>query len=495
VRVPFPVHIPLAGATGFAVLLLAVQLFQGTSFLFALCCFLFIIIATLAFNLAGGFSRPSGAYVFFYSLLAVIFGLVSKAVLGEPADSNLLAPQLTIEVFLGGITAMLAAVYISRKLTRRQGLLQNLIPESKMQNAIAGCMVTGLIVSAIFTFVPKENGSFLSALAQVNRFLPMAMILGVVHEIRKSGGTRSISVPVLISAIVIFASGLIGYSKEGIFTPLLCWFVAAGSQGFKPAFHKVIAGSALVLFMIIFLVPYAQLGRHSERSSWDLLMNLGQVRSEYKAHEEESYADQGPGYFNSPQGFMDRLQMISVDDGLIELTERHGPFGLTPIVANFENLVPRVFWPNKPTINFGNLYAHEIGGLADDDVSTGISFTPSGEAYHLARWFGVFLVAPALWIILFVLFDSLCGDTRLSPWGLLMTALFGHMAPEGMLGGVIYTLGFGTFGVLIAALSAAYVMPIVGTLFKGPEKTQMIRNRLLPARQRQPLTGDSSQAG
>lgn len=494
-RVPFPVHIPLAWATGFALLLLAVQLLEGTAVLFAICSFLFVVIATLTFNLAGGFSRPSGAYVFFYSLFGVVLGLMWKAVLGERADSNLLLPQLTIQVFLGAITAMLGAVYLSRKLTRRQGLLQNLIPESRMQNATVGCMVTGLVITAVLLFVPKGSGSFLSALAQVNRFLPVAMMLGVVHEIRRSGGTRSINASVLISAAAIFLVGLMGYSKEGMFTPILCWFVAAGSQGYKLSLQKIVAGSALVLLMIIFLVPYAQLGRNSERSNWDLLTSLGQVRSEYQASTDESNSDNGTTYFNSPQGFFDRLQMISVDDALIELTERNGAFGLTPIIAGFENLVPRFFWPNKPSIGYGNLYAHEIGGLPEDDTTTGVSFSPSGEAYHIARWAGVFLVAPILWIMLFVLFDSLCGDTRLSPWGLLMTAYFGHAAPEGMLGGVIYTLGFGTFGILIAALSAAYVMPIIGTLVKGPEKTRMIRSRLLRTVRDRAIAGDASQAG
>jgi hypothetical protein len=492
VRVPFPVHIPLVGATGFAVLLFAVQLLQGTSVLFAICSFLFIVIATLTFNLAGGFSRPSGAYVFFYALFGAVLGLTWKAVLGERADSNLVVPQLTIQVFLGGITAMLIAVYISRRLTLRRGLLQNLIPESKMQNATVGCMATGLAVTALFLLIPKGSGSFLSALAQVNRFLPMAMILGVVHEIRKSGGTRSISAPVLISGLAIFLIGLVGYSKEGIFTPILCWFVAAGSQRYRLSFHQILTGSMLVLLMIMFLVPYAQYGRNAGQSSFTLLSNLGQVRSEYNAGAEDNFADSSQGYFNSPQGFFDRLQMISVDDALIEVTERKGTFGLAPIAAGFENLVPRVFWPNKPSIGYGNVYAHEIGGLPEDDTTTGVSFSPSGEAFHIARWMGIFLVAPILWIMLFVLFDSLCGDTRLSPWGLLMTAYFGHAAPEGMLGGVIYNLGFGIFGILVAALSAAYVMPIIGTLFKGPEKTRMIQTPLMRTTRRRVLADGSS---
>jgi hypothetical protein len=311
----------------------------------------------------------------------------------------------------------------------------------------------------------------------------MAMILGVIHQIRKSGGKSSLSIPVLLSGGAIFAQGLLVYSKEGMFTPLVCWLVAAASQRYKLSFLHIAGGIAGVVFMFLFLVPYSQYGRNlvsTDQTLYDriststgLLSNLGQVRQEYDVSNDEAYSD-SPGYFNTSQGFMDRLQMISVDDGLIAVTERTGTFGYLPVIFGFENLVPHVFWPSKPSIGFGNLFAHEIGGLPEDDYTTGISFSPSGEAYHLGRWQGVFLVAPLLWIMFFTLFDSLCGDTRLSPWGLMMTAYFSHMAPEGMLDGIIYTMGYGTLGLVVAALSAAYVMPIIGTLVKGPENTLLV---------------------
>src|SRR5215469_335127 len=473
---------------GFALVLFGVQIWQGTSVLFAICSLLFIVVATFAFNLAGGFSRTSGAYIFFYSLLGVIVGLCCKAILGERADSNLLVPELTIKVFLGGITAMLGAVFISRKLTARRPLLRNLVTDANMQNATVGCLVTGLVLSAILTLADKGSGTVLSALAQINRFLPMAMILGVVHEIRKSGGTRSVNIPVLLAGAAIFGTGLIGFSKEGMFTPVACWMVAAGSQRYKLSLFQIAGGFGAVALMFLFLVPYSQYGRNAVAkdltfsarlaSISDLLSNLGEVRQEYNANEEEGYSDSRQ-YFNKPQGLFDRLQMISVDDMLVEVTERKGTFGYLPVIAGFENLIPRAFWPNKPSIGFGNLFAHEIGGLPEDDTTTGISFSPSGEAYHLGRWVGVFLVAPALWIMLFTLFDSLCGDTRVTPWGLLLTAYFAHAAPEGMLDSIIYTLGFGTLGLLFAAFSAAYMMPIVGTLVKGPEKRLLLRTPLV----------------
>jgi hypothetical protein len=461
---------------------------EGTSLLFAVCCFLFINIATIAFNVAGGFTRPSGAYVFFYAVLTVLLGLVWKAYIGEAADSNLTTPLLTISVFLGGISSMLAAVFISRKLTTKRAILRNMVTDADMRNATVGSMFIGILLLIILSVVPHGEGSVLSALTQLNRFLPMAIVLGTIHQIRKSGGTSSVSIPVLVSGAVIFGVyGLLYFSKEGMFIPILSWAVAAASQRYNLSFYKIAVGAGVIFFMFHFLVPYSQYGRNfrDEDSTFSqkldvaisLLSNLEDVRQESATTETEAVERGETSYYNTPQGFFDRLQMISVDDALISYTDQSGTIGYAPIIMGFENLVPHFLWKNKPTIGFGNDYAHELGHLAEDDFTTGISFSPSGEAFHIDRWTGVLIVAPILWIMLFTLFDSLCGDVRSSPWGLLAIAYFAHMAPEGMLGGVIYMLGFTTVGIVFVAVTAEYILPLIGTLIVGPEQRRIVRVR------------------
>jgi hypothetical protein len=497
-RIPFPERISLTFTLIFAIVLCGLQQLQGTGALFSLCAFLFIVIAAIAFNVAGGFTRPSGGYIFFYAVLGVIVGLFWKAFLGEAADTNLKAPLLTMQVFLGGITSMLAAAYISRKFSRKQAFLQNAVKDKDLKNATIGCIVSGLVISVLFAALPRTNGSLLSALSQVNRFLPMAIILGTIHQIRKTGGTRGFSVITLLAIGSTFIlNGLLSFSKEGLFTPILCWTIAAASLHYRFRMYQLIVGVVIIAFMFRFLVPYAQLGRDlvpeeatfSDRISLttSLLSDIDTVRQDYSAQTDESYGDNAAGYYNSPQGFFDRLHMIAPDDGLINATELTQPFGLSPIYISIANLIPHVFWPDKPNMLAGNTYAHEVGGIiSDDDLTTGISFTPSGEAFHLARWTGIFILAPIIWSILFIIFDSLCGDTRKSPWGLLTIALFAHAAPEGMLTGAIYLMGYGTISIVFAAFAAAYVMPVFGTLIAGPERANQRRTtRLLTARNAQ----------
>jgi hypothetical protein len=482
----------------FAVILCAVQLLQGTKAIFSLCCFFYVLVAAYAFNVAGGFTRTSGAFIFFNAVLTVILGVCMKAYLGEAADSNLLSPLLTIRVYLSCMCMMCMAAYLTRKFATKRALLGKMVTDSNMQTATVGCLIAGILMSVAVLVIPSGSGSVLSALNQLNRFFPMAIILGVINSIRRSGGTRSINPPILISGSLMFLIGVFGFSKEGMIAPFACWLIAAASQRYKMSRWQL-AGIVLgTIFLFRYLVPYAQYGRNfrdedsgiSISTSLYLLSNLEYVREQYLEMSAFSYEERVSGYYNTPQGFFDRLQMVAIDDALIDNTERFGTFGIYPLVASFENLVPHFIWKDKPAVFFGNVYAHQIGMLAPDDDSTGISFSPASDAFHEASWYGIFIWSPLMFFLLFVVFDSICGDVRKTPWGILVMVLYAHMAPEGGLGGITYMLGYTTLGILFAAVMGSYAMPLLGTLFIGPEGIQLRRGapiQSVPNRLRMPF--------
>lgn len=478
IRLSLPERIPLSYTLIFASMLFLLQQMEHTSLYFSACSFLFIMIVTQAFNVAGGLTRPSGGYIFFYATLAVIVGLCVKAILGERGDSNLMRPHLTITVYAVSSVMLLLVALATRRFAKRRPILKNLVGDNNLPNATIGCLVVGIFLTFATRATNRGSGTAWSALIQINRFCELAILLGVTNVIRRSGGRRSINIPVILSSITLFVvGGLFGFSKEALFTPVICWALAAAAQRFRITLQQLVFSGAAMAFMVYYMVPYSQYGRTQMRNGLgpslqvavNLLSDLTSVRAHYLAQTASDAADRSGGYFNRPQGLWDRLEMISYDDQLNDATERLGPEGYFPLLTDFENLIPHAFWPGKPSYLWGNIYAHEAGvNIAEDDMSTGISFSPTGEAYHLGKWVGIMVAAPLVWLATFVLFDSLCGDVRESPWGLLTLTYFAHIAPEGLLAGPIYAMGYISFAIAFAAATTGYVMPLVGSLFVGP---------------------------
>jgi hypothetical protein len=267
-------------------------------------------------------------------------------------------------------------------------------------------------------------------------------------------------------------------------TPFYCWLLPVGALRFRLSNWQAISCLLSLFIVFHYLVPFSQYGRGlvPENATFSqkvaiaapLLEHAEETRRLYNEEMSGATASEGDGeYYNEPQGFWDRLQFVSTDDPLINITDQGKVVGFAPLIESFVNAVPHFIWPNKPRPRFGgNYYAHEINGeqQGEGDTTTGISFSPTAEAYHIAKWTGVLVIAPLLWFVLFVVFDSLFGDLRVSPWGLLAMALISHVAPEGGLSIMIYLLTFGTEILVFCALFATWIAPIFAVPVLGSDR-------------------------
>lgn len=451
--------------------------------------FAFVILSVIAFNLAEGFSRLTGAYVFWYSTLIVIVGVTWKAALGEPADSNILDPLLDMALYTASMVMLLLVTILNRKMDFRSigtggGFVTG---ELNYTAAGLGCAVVYIAISYAPVFVGYGPGGIGSALAQVNVFGPLAIILATIGAIKDSGGRRSAS-SINIAVIAYFGYlGLTTFSKQLMLTPMVCWVVGAFYARLRVRFIHVVAIVLMGVLSFGFISPLSASRDLAEglddAGHFALVYYLITHWSFFQEHVKGLEEQQMQGteeYYNEAQGsLIERLSMIAPDDELITYSSQDHYEGMAPVYEYFGNLLPHFLSPNKRITFSGNYYAHEMGsGLAADDYSTGISFSPVAEAYHCEGWGGILWLLPAIWIILFSSVDFVVGDMAKYPWGLLVVVWFAHAAPEQLLGGMIYFIGYGNFGMFVAIIIVTRFAPILGTLFMG--KTPGTSARKMP---------------
>jgi len=475
-RIPFPDRVNPTHALIFATILAAVQVFEGTNPFFAGCVFCFILVATVAFNFTGGLVYPSGAFVFFNAFFTMVLPCVVKAVLRQPADSNLRSPLRTVEVYLCGMVAMLAAAAFSRRFRPRKAFIENMLPKESLRAAYIGSAVLSIFFGFYLTYFPNVGaGSFSSFLQQANRFPVLTFVLGVVYTIHRTGGRRSISIPLLCMIIFTSLNGLLSFSKELFLTPFFAWAITAALYQYRLHWINLVSFSVGLYLVVTFMVPYAAFGRSyvipgvsPVGVSVYLLTHMDEVRQGYA---EAFILPPNVRFYDQNLGLLSRLEVFSVDDALVDVTDREGAFGYQPLILAFANGIPHFLWPGKPVVFFGNDYAHEIGVLGDSDDSTGVSFSPSADAYHEGRLVGVLIVEPLVLMLIFLVLDSVIGNVRLNPVGLLTTILVSRAASEGALFGNISIIEQYLFTNVLVSWVCAYVLPVIGSAFTKPRSS------------------------
>lgn len=481
-RIPYPERLKWKSMLLYAVLLFVGEIATGTDIWFALLMLLFIVLFTAAVNKGGGLYYASGAYIFFNGALLILVGATYKVFLLEPGQSNLLAPITTMLAYCGGMAAMWAAVEASKRLTPRRGLLASFVNDQTMMQSAIGCFVLGTLLVVAFGGGIQQGGSIGAAVSETNRFPQFAIMLGVTYELRKSSGRRAWNWVVVTQLVILFALGVIASSKEGMFMGPVTWAVAAiaGGYNFKPRMLLMIGG--FTFFMLYYMVPYSQYVRNfrdkegsraaNQAVALQYIFHLNDVRELYlQQYEDPTIYTGGPHFFDRSQGIVDRLTAVGMDDAIVDRTQQGFVFGLYPTYHGIINTVPTFLWKNKPQFFGGNEYGRELGVLSPDDTSTGIAFSPQADAFHQARWFGIFVVMPLVCFTYFLANDTFAGSVRDSPWPLLLVILASHLAPEGGLDTMLLQVVEGSIGLFFMATVIRYVLPLVVRVMSGGEKT------------------------
>jgi hypothetical protein len=499
IRLSLPKRVPLPQAFAFATIFFAVELFQHTDVIFALLYFAFFILSCITFNVAEGFTRLTGAYCFWFSTLIVIFGVCWKVVVGEAAQTNLQVPILDMSLYALSMVMLLAVTVLNKKMDFRALGIGAGFSGNNLDLTIAGlgCIITALTIIFLGATFGQAQGGFISALAQINFFGPLGIILATAGALKDSGGRRSLNFVNTFALILFTLQGIVVFTKQGMLTPAVCYIIGVFYMRMRVRPIHVVAFILFIAFVFGFAGPLSD-ARDLQIPGGSITAQAGVVWyqvthwKEFRHHVElldsRSGHDNGaPTYFDKPQGAMiERLTMMPPDDRFNAYTAKGNYEGMAPIIEWIGNLAPRFLYPNKTNDYTGNYFAHKAGGyISADDTTTGISFSPVSSAYNCEGWGGILWLMPAIWIALFTSVDFVAGDLEKYPWGLLVVVWFGHAAPESLLSGMIYYIGYGNLGMLVAIVISTRLAPIVGSLFSG--KTVVVQTRAIDRRRITPL--------
>jgi hypothetical protein len=468
----------MAYVAGFATIMMLAMSIEGTNIVFTLIFCVHVLLSALAFNAAGGFSRVIGAYVFFYSLFTLIFGVTWKTILGQPADSRLGGPLLDVTLYTVSMALLLACVYVMRALDYRNISIAEKLQAGDINYSSVGlgCLVTALLIQFLDIAVGSAPGSLLSIANQLNVFLPLGILMSTIGAIKNSNGRSSVDMISGASLVLNLIMGTLAFSKQGMLEPLVCWLAGATYMRYRLTLINYIAFVPLLYFAFFLTGTLSTLRNDvTQNGSYDarltILINGVTHWDELKQRNRDAEVfriehTEGSTYFGTEQGgLIERLTMIPIDDTLFNFSAAGHYIGYQTILWDFGNWVPHFIWPDKHSGYQGNYYVHEMGGgLAEDDYTTGISFSPLAEAFHVDGWTGVIFLLPALWLMFFVATDLVVGDMHKSPWGLLPMILLAHAAPESLLSGLIQGIGYGTLSIAFAMFFSIKLAPIIGSV-------------------------------
>ena len=408
---------------GSALLLLCLQLMDGTAPLFAALVFLFAALTYFTVKTLGGVDTFSGILVTYLAAQHVLISQIAKVCFWQPADTKLRSPLVTMGAYAAAMGALWLAAAVSNRTGagRRRALF---IPNTDVRYLYWLAIASSVLAIAQRAVLMGVGGGGAAVtggiLGPINTlvFLPdLAIASGTAYMIRSSQGRRSFG-PLNGAIIVVMSSmGVLGTTRVAILGPIITYLLTCVAFRFRfRRSHLLVLG---VFFLIAqrLLFPLALMGRsiaHNSkvglRENWGASFNLLVSAVEDpsfipKAEAREEKQRHFFQYYGQAMPELDRYSMIIWADASITATLSHGTLGMTTIEPGFAVLVPRFIQPDKPFLNTGNFLAHRIPRwIPKSDVTTGISLGFIPDCFSSFGWAGVTVIPFLIGLGIFTLY-------------------------------------------------------------------------------------------
>lgn len=426
-----------------------------------------ILAAAVAFGLlairsAGGIKSAPGLLNFVLIAKFLLIAIILKAFTFQPTDSHLLAPRKTCEVMAVGFFALFLGSALFRRTTKIKGVVRS-VEETSLYLTLTivffiVCMSCALAILAFsVTNDQALTGGFWGIAHQFGSATSICIIPAMYYA-WSSGSRRFLSHPlVLVILACELLYGIATTSKLLVMEPVLCYFAVGFIRyGMKSKALWAIVGVGLAFYMTI-IYPYSQYVRDHGGRDGTLKERIEVIQEVFfNVSTDANFRDmvdlniQGGDFYLGKNSLhpLSRLAMIGEADLLISATDATSTYtGWETIVNGLKLMVPSFIMPDKPISGGGNRLGHIAGQLAEDDLTTQVSFGFMANLYNAFGLTGVFF---GTIIFIFVLYYGMrlwFADQTLSfgpfgstIWYLTIGMLFQHSLVESPLGGILPSL-------------------------------------------------------
>jgi hypothetical protein len=410
------------GFVGAIVALFICELLIGTDLSFAVQIALTLLAATLTIRVLGPASI-SGLMIGFMMFTYVGFSQIAKTVLGQPAQTNLAAPDTTVSVILIGTLSICAGALLVDRFLRGRRLLEYRFTTDQLVGLRNLSFIVGGISTAInyqqagADFTDASYGGIGAIANEFSFFTYLALMADCWAVLTRSDGRRSTSPTVLLQIGALTVYGILSNSKQGTALALVAYLIASIAYRRRVTKWQILVTAASAIVGVIVIYPATQLIRgrasvnHSVAGSADDLLQQfvadpASVMREWDLYrsvpiEQMSVHEQGLFYLGSIDDLVGRFLLIANTDVIVDAVNEKGPYGLDLVTHGFLMAMPTLLLPDKPRINTCDLITWFYGIRPEMDEPSNPTIGIFADCYAAALWPGV-VIFPFLMMLIFL---------------------------------------------------------------------------------------------
>jgi hypothetical protein len=464
-RIPFPKTIPIRPLLIILMAMILVQLIQGTDPAFAVLMLVAQLAAAVAFNRMGGMTHMAGAFCLFSILPNVTVPEITHLLLRQSGDYNLQHPFLTASVCAVFFTCVMIAAFLVSSIRHPVAFLDHIefsIFELRVISVLSGLFAVSIAIKFLTLDAPPEDGSLFAAVSHFGNILFIMSIMLATHvRIVGTNGKSVMSWYVALLLIFAIASGIISASKEGMLTPIMCWFLVVASSKYRFSWFGTLPLGAALFVVWAFVYPFSQNARFPVHAATtltdkvDVIIQFFRDPSQFPDATSNFEESSEYGTASSKVNIIKRYSLLQSIDMLVDADQRSGYTSFDRYVPALFSIIPHALWPDRPVPISSNELGHKAGfSMNEEDTATGIEIGSPALFFDMGGWLAVIVYALLCFTVYFLATVRLLGTLESGVWGLVPIGVEAHLAscasPAGMFSLLVTYLGM--FFLMVAML-------------------------------------------